>query len=300
MIHQYKLNGYSIVLDVNSGAVHVVDDCSYDILELLPREGEMDKEIPENVVQTLKGKYTEEELRETYEELYALYQAGQLFSSDSYEPFASMMTEAPVKAMCLNIAHDCNLRCEYCFAAKGDFGRGRMLMPLEIGKKAIDFLIERSGSRHNLEVDFFGGEPLMNFEVVKQVVEYARSLEAVSYTHLDVYKRQGLVGRLGKVLGPRGLMPNPKAGTVTPDIAKAVKEAKAGKIEYRLDKTNIIHCPIGKASFGAEKLQENFDTLLGAVVKAKPASAKGQYIKSCVVATTMGPGVRINPAKLGG
>ena len=154
MIHQYKLNGYSIVLDVNSGAVHVVDDCSYDILELLPREGEMDKEIPENVVQTLKGKYTEEELRETYEELYALYQAGQLFSSDSYEPFASMMTEAPVKAMCLNIAHDCNLRCEYCFAAKGDFGRGRMLMPLEIGKKAIDFLIERSGSRHNLEVDW--------------------------------------------------------------------------------------------------------------------------------------------------
>ena len=181
MIHQYKLNGYSIVLDVNSGAVHVVDDCSYDILELLPREGEMDKEIPENVVQTLKGKYTEEELRETYEELYALYQAGQLFSSDSYEPFASMMTEAPVKAMCLNIAHDCNLRCEYCFAAKGDFGRGRMLMPLEIGKKAIDFLIERSGSRHNLEVDFFGGEPLMNFEVVKQVVEYARSLEEANH-----------------------------------------------------------------------------------------------------------------------
>lgn len=109
----------------------------------------------------------------------------------------------------------------------------------------------------------------------------------------------GLVGRLGKVLGPRGLMPNPKAGTVTPDIAKAVKEAKAGKIEYRLDKTNIIHCPIGKASFGAEKLQANFDTLLGAIVKAKPAAAKGQYIKSCVVATTMGPGVRINPVKVG-
>ena len=109
----------------------------------------------------------------------------------------------------------------------------------------------------------------------------------------------GIVGRLGKVLGPRGLMPNPKAGTVTPDIAKAIKEAKAGKIEYRLDKTNIIHCPIGKASFGAEKLQENFDTLLGAIVKAKPAAAKGQYIKSCVVATTMGPGVRMNPNKIG-
>lgn len=110
----------------------------------------------------------------------------------------------------------------------------------------------------------------------------------------------GLVGRLGKVLGPRGLMPNPKAGTVTPDIAKAIKEAKAGKIEYRLDKTNIIHCPIGKASFGAQKLQENFDTLLGAIVKAKPSAAKGQYIKSCAVTTTMGPGIRINPNKVGG
>ncbi len=109
----------------------------------------------------------------------------------------------------------------------------------------------------------------------------------------------GLVGRLGKVLGPRGLLPNPKAGTVTPDVAKAVTEAKAGKIEYRLDKTNIIHCPIGKVSFGVEKLQENFDALLGAIVRAKPAAAKGQYIRSCTVASTMGPGVKINPAKVG-
>ena len=107
----------------------------------------------------------------------------------------------------------------------------------------------------------------------------------------------GLVGRLGKVLGPRGLMPSPKAGTVTPDVAKAVTEAKAGKIEYRLDKTNIIHCPIGKASFGAEKLAENFNTLMDAIVKAKPAAMKGQYIKSCVVATTMGPGVKVNANK---
>ena len=109
----------------------------------------------------------------------------------------------------------------------------------------------------------------------------------------------GLVGRLGKVLGPRGLMPSPKAGTVTPDVAKAVTEAKAGKIEYRLDKTNIIHCPIGKVSFGAEKLQENFETLMSAIVKAKPAAAKGQYIKSCAVTATMGPSVRINPTKFG-
>ena len=109
----------------------------------------------------------------------------------------------------------------------------------------------------------------------------------------------GLVGRLGKVLGPRGLMPSPKAGTVTPDVAKAVQEAKAGKIEYRLDKTNIMHCPIGKTSFGAEKLEENFNTLLEAVVKAKPAATKGQYIRSCVVASTMGPGIRVNPTKVG-
>ena len=110
----------------------------------------------------------------------------------------------------------------------------------------------------------------------------------------------GLVGRLGKVLGPRGLMPSPKAGTVTPDVAKAVIEAKAGKIEYRLDKTNIIHCPIGKASFGADKLTENANALLDAVIKAKPAATKGTYIRSCVVASTMGPGVRINAAKLTG
>ena len=109
----------------------------------------------------------------------------------------------------------------------------------------------------------------------------------------------GLVGRLGKVLGPRGLMPSPKAGTVTPDVAKAISEAKAGKIEYRLDKTNIIHCPIGKVSFGEEKLRENFDTLMGAIIKAKPASAKGQYIKSCVIASTMGPGIKVNQAKIG-
>ena len=110
----------------------------------------------------------------------------------------------------------------------------------------------------------------------------------------------GVIGRLGKVLGPKGLMPNPKAGTVTMDVAKAVNEAKAGKIEYRLDKTNIIHCPIGKASFGAEKLADNFNTLMNAVIKAKPAAAKGQYVKSCVIASTMGPGVKINAAKLGG
>ncbi len=133
--------------------------------------------------------------------------------------------------------------------------------------------------------------------------EYVEKIQKENWFDFDIIvttpNMMGLVGRLGRVLGPKGLMPNPKAGTVTMDIAKAVTEAKAGKIEYRLDKTNIIHCPIGKASFGAEKLQENFDALLGAVIKAKPAAAKGQYIKSCVLASTMGPGIKVNYSKLG-
>ena len=133
--------------------------------------------------------------------------------------------------------------------------------------------------------------------------EYAEKIAKENWFDFDVViaspDMMAVIGRLGKVLGPKGLMPSPKAGTVTPDVARAVTEAKAGKIEYRLDKTNIIHCPIGKASFGEAKLKENFDTLLGAIIKAKPASSKGQYIKSCVVASTMGPGIKVNQAKLG-
>jgi len=129
--------------------------------------------------------------------------------------------------------------------------------------------------------------------------EYVQKIQKENWFEFDVIiatpDMMGVIGRLGKILGPKGLMPNPKAGTVTMDVAKAVTEAKAGKIEYRLDKTNIIHCPIGKVSFGKDKLRENFQTLLGALIKAKPAAAKGQYIKSCVVASTMGPGVKVNP-----
>ena len=132
--------------------------------------------------------------------------------------------------------------------------------------------------------------------------DYVAKIQNEGWLDFDVViatpDMMGVVGRLGKVLGPRGLMPTPKAGTVTPDVAKAVEEAKAGKIEYRLDKTNIIHCPIGKVSFGKDKLAENFDALMGAIVKARPAAAKGQYIKSCAVSSTMGPGIKINPAKL--
>ena len=134
-------------------------------------------------------------------------------------------------------------------------------------------------------------------------VEYADKIVQENWFDFDVViaspDMMSVIGRLGKVLGPKGLMPSPKAGTVTPDVAKAVTEAKAGKIEYRLDKTNIIHCPIGKASFGAEKLAENFNALMGAVIKAKPAAAKGQYIKSLSVSSTMGPGVKVSSAKLG-
>ena len=133
-------------------------------------------------------------------------------------------------------------------------------------------------------------------------VDYVEKITKENWFEFDVViatpDMMGVIGRLGKVLGPKGLMPNPKAGTVTMDTAKAVTEAKAGKIEYRLDKTNIIHCPIGKASFGADKLGENFATLLGAIIKAKPAAAKGQYIKSCTVASTMGPGIKVNSAKI--
>ena len=134
--------------------------------------------------------------------------------------------------------------------------------------------------------------------------EFTQKIQSEGWMDFDVLittpDMMGLVGRLGKILGPRGLMPNPKAGTVTPDIARAIKEAKAGKIEYRLDKTNIIHCPIGKVSFGTDKIAENFEALIGAIVKTKPAAAKGKYIRSCAVTTTMGPSVRINPAKIGG
>ena len=172
--------------------------------------------------------------------------------------------------------------------------RGAIVLPHGTGKNVRVLAICKGDNVKKAEeagAEFVGAE------------EMTQKIQNEGWMDFDVVittpDMMGLVGRLGKVLGPRGLMPNPKAGTVTPDIAKAIKEAKAGKIEYRLDKTNNIHCPIGKASFGPEKLQENFDTLLGAIVKAKPAAAKGQYIKSCVVATTMGPGVRINPNKVG-
>ena len=172
--------------------------------------------------------------------------------------------------------------------------RGAVVLPNGTGKTVRTLVIAKGDNAKAAEEagsDFVGAE------------EMIAKIQNENWLDYDVViatpDMMGLVGRLGKVLGPRGLMPTPKAGTVTPDVARAVAEAKAGKIEYRLDKTNIIHCPIGKVSFGAEKLQENFDTLMAAIVKAKPAATKGQYIRSCVVATTMGPGIKLNVAKFG-
>ena len=172
--------------------------------------------------------------------------------------------------------------------------RGAVVLPNGTGK-TVRALVLAKGDKADAALaagaDFVGAEDM----VAKIQNENWLDFDVVIATP----DMMGLVGRLGKVLGPRGLMPTPKAGTVTPDVAKAVTEAKAGKIEYRLDKTNIIHCPIGKVSFGAEKIQENFDALMGAIVKAKPAATKGQYVKSCVIATTMGPGIKLNVAKFG-
>ena len=172
--------------------------------------------------------------------------------------------------------------------------RGAVVLPNGTGKKVRTLVFAKGDKAKAAEeagADYVGAE------------DYVAKIQQENWFDFDVViaspDMMGVIGRLGKVLGPKGLMPNPKAGTVTPDVAKAVAEAKAGKIEYRLDKTNIIHCPVGKMSFGAEKLQENFDTLLGAIIKAKPAAAKGQYIRSCVIATTMGPGIKVNTAKLG-
>ena len=171
--------------------------------------------------------------------------------------------------------------------------RGAIVLPHGTGKVPKVLVFAKGDKAKEAEengADFVGAEDL----VAKIQNENWFDFDVVVATP----DMMGVVGRIGKVLGPKGLMPNPKAGTVTPDVVKAIAELKSGKIEYRLDKTNIIHCPIGKASFGAEKLVENFNALLGAVVKAKPAAAKGQYLKSVAVASTMGPGIRVNPAKI--
>ncbi len=174
MIHKFRQLGLNIVLDVNSGGVHLPDDCAFDMLDFLTPP--MSEECPGDIMQKLPG-YSENEIKEAYGELYSLYKDGALFAEDDYERYAETEIRSPVKSVCLNVAHDCNLRCDYCFAQTGDFGGQRMLMPPETGKKAIDFLIERSGDRETLEMDFFGGEPLMAWDTVTATVDYARERE---------------------------------------------------------------------------------------------------------------------------
>ena len=176
MIHQYKNNGYNMVLDVNSGSVHVVDDVTYDVLSLLD-QGKQEEEIQE----ALKDRYPAQEIHDAAQECQELKEAEMLFTDDVYEGAIEMFAERPtvVKALCLHIAHDCNLACRYCFAEEGEYHGRRALMSLEVGKKALDFLIANSGSRRNLEVDFFGGEPLMNWQVVKDLVAYGREQEKI-------------------------------------------------------------------------------------------------------------------------
>ena len=179
MIHQYKLNGYNIVLDVYSGSVHLVDDLAYDVIEMFENHDR------EKIVAAMLKKYADDaeinetEINDCIDDVQELKDAGKLFTPDQYEnlAFDFKKRNIVIKALCLHIAHTCNLNCEYCFASQGKYHGERALMSLEVGKRAIDFLIENSGSRVNLEVDFFGGEPLMNFDVVKEIVAYARSIE---------------------------------------------------------------------------------------------------------------------------
>ena len=173
MVHQYKNNGYNIVLDVNSGAIHVVDDVTYDVIALY------EDHSLEQIVEELSSSYKKEEIEESYGEVKELAEDGQLFTKDEYESYIMDFKKRPtvVKALCLHIAHDCNLACRYCFAEEGEYHGRRELMSFEVGKKALDFLIANSGNRRNLEVDFFGGEPLMNWQVVKDLVAYGREQE---------------------------------------------------------------------------------------------------------------------------
>ena len=173
MVHQYKNNGYNIVLDVNSGAIHIVDDLVYDVIPLF------ETCTREEIISRLGQDYLEDEIIEGYEEVKALAEEQQLFTEDEYENYMEQFKERPtvVKALCLHIAHDCNLACRYCFAEEGEYHGRKALMSYEVGKAALDFLIAESGNRRNLEVDFFGGEPLLNFEVVKKLVAYGREQE---------------------------------------------------------------------------------------------------------------------------
>ena len=172
MIHKFSMDGYNIVLDVNGGGVHVLDEVAYDLVDLFEEKSKGE------IIDTLSKDYTREQIEEAYEEIESLKEEGLLFTEDTYQEHPSFVNRKKVvKALCLHVSHDCNLKCKYCFASQGDFGGEKEMMSFEVGKKAIDYLIANSGNRRNLEIDFFGGEPLMNFDVVKELVAYGRKVE---------------------------------------------------------------------------------------------------------------------------
>lgn len=184
MIHKFTIDNTNIVLDVHSGAVHEVDGIVMDILDFMGENRPETDKAPIELINALKGKYDEQDIKDAYSDIFELTEAEMLFTDDDYaEEAGRVKKNSVIKALCLHIAHDCNLRCQYCFAGEGNYCGERSLMPLEVGEKAIDFVIENSGSRKNIEVDFFGGEPLLNFDVVKGIVEYAKKREAETGKH---------------------------------------------------------------------------------------------------------------------
>jgi large subunit ribosomal protein L1 len=210
-----------------------------------------------------------------------------------YDPNEALDTVVKVAKAKFDETVECHLKLGVDSRHADQQVRGAIVLPNGTGK-SVRVLVFAKGDRAEA-ARAAGAEYVGDTDLVERITKENWFDFDVVIASPDM---MGVVGRLGRVLGPKGLMPNPKAGTVTPDVGRAVTEAKAGKIEYRLDRANIIHCPIGKVSFGAEKLQENFDALVGAVLRAKPAAAKGQYVRSCVVTSTMGPGVKINPLRL--
>ena len=228
MIHQYKLNGYNIVLDTYSGAIHTVDDLAYDIISLYKEKS------TEEIITSMLEKYkadktvTREEILSCIEDIKELEKAGKLFSKDIYEnrAFDFKNRKTDIKALCLHVAHTCNLNCEYCFASQGKYHGERALMPYEVGKRALDFLIENSGSRHNLEVDFFGGEPLMNFEVVKKLVKYGMS-RIFSFFKIYNLKPCKRLPNISKMQASNTIVP---VCTMTSFLENSIKFGKAASL----------------------------------------------------------------------
>ena len=240
MIHKFSMNGYNIVLDVNGGAVHVVDEVAYNLVDLYKEK------TKEEIIESLKENYTVEQINEAYDEIKTLEEEGLLYTEDTYQFHPSFVARKKVvKALCLHVAHDCNLKCKYCFAAQGDFGGEKQMMSFEVGKAAIDYLIANSGNRRNLEIDFFGGEPLMNFDVVKQLVEYGRSIEKENNKNIRLTIDKSITEKIRNVLKSDEFNNLDNVGVV-------LLESKSGKIRAMVQKDESeanINLGIGQLGF---------------------------------------------------